>query len=238
VQSKHTAPLPQLVGVLLQPIGWTSEVAMASKHWLASHASGRPPPPSPLPFPPLSTPASPAATSNPASVAPPSSRLPASPPPAVRSFSDGHPVSARSASAATAAATVRPRTERHAISKGYAPAPPNAIAPSSPRFTPAPTPALSPMVAAGRRLLVFHDWEHMHGYDPEAKRVLTEWSQRIMPHWDASHILFSSQIIAMAVSVANLDARGKAKNYSSRKKWEAALAAACASRGTGEPAEG
>jgi hypothetical protein len=94
------------------------------------------------------------------------------------------------------------------------------------------------MVAAGRRLLVFHDWENLSGYDLEAKQTLTEWSRRIIRHWDASHILFRSQLIAMAVAVENLAVRGKATSYGSRKKWEAALATACVSRNVRSPASG
>lgn len=87
------------------------------------------------------------------------------------------------------------------------------------------------MLSAGRRLLVFHDWERVSGYDAQARKMLTEWSERIKPHWDGSHILFSSPIIAMAVSVAGLTMRGKLTSYSSRTSFERALAAACASRG-------
>ena len=87
------------------------------------------------------------------------------------------------------------------------------------------------MLGAGRRLLVFHDWELMNGYDAEAKKVLTDWTQRITPYWDGSHILFASPIIAMAVSVAGLTMRGKLVSYSSRKSFERAFAQACAAHG-------
>ncbi|HEY1957811.1 MAG TPA: hypothetical protein VGH28_19455 [Polyangiaceae bacterium] len=84
------------------------------------------------------------------------------------------------------------------------------------------------MLAAQRRLLVFHDWEAVSGYDADARKLLTEWSQRITPYWDGSHILFSSPLIAMAVSVASLTLRGKIKTYSSRANFERSLARACA----------
>jgi hypothetical protein len=91
------------------------------------------------------------------------------------------------------------------------------------------------MIAADRRLLVFHDWEDVSGYDAEARRQLTEWTDRIKPYWDGSHILFASPIVAMAVSVAGLTMRGKLSSYSSRKSWEHALAKACAARGAISP---
>jgi hypothetical protein len=84
------------------------------------------------------------------------------------------------------------------------------------------------MLSASRRLLVFHDWEKLAGYDADARRLLTDWSQRIMPHWDGSHILFSSPLVAMAVSVASLTMRGKLTSYGLRTSFERALAKACA----------
>ena len=91
------------------------------------------------------------------------------------------------------------------------------------------------MLAADRRLLVFHDWEDVSGYDAEARRQLTDWTDRIKPFWDGSHILFASPIVAMAVSVAGLTMRGRLSSYSSRKSWELALAKACAARGGPAP---
>jgi hypothetical protein len=86
------------------------------------------------------------------------------------------------------------------------------------------------MLAAGRRLLVFHDWQNLKGYDADARKMLTEWTERIEPHWDGSHILFSSPLVAMAVSVASLTMRGKLTSYGSRTTFERALARACAAR--------
>ena len=91
------------------------------------------------------------------------------------------------------------------------------------------------MLAGGRRLLVFHDWEKATGYDAEAKKMLVDWTDRIKPYWDGSHILFSSPFIAMAVSVASLTMRGKVASYSSRANWARALAAACAKHAVVQP---
>ncbi|MGH7280789.1 MAG: hypothetical protein ACRELY_04645 [Polyangiaceae bacterium] len=87
------------------------------------------------------------------------------------------------------------------------------------------------MIAGGRRLLVFHDWENVSGYDADARKLLTEWSGRITPYWDGSHILFSSPLIAMAVAVASLSLRGKITTYSSRTSFERNLTTACSERG-------
>jgi hypothetical protein len=87
------------------------------------------------------------------------------------------------------------------------------------------------MISAGRRLLVYHDWERLESYEAEAKRSFVEWSTRVMPHWDGSHILLSSPLIAMAVSVASLTQLGKITTYSSRQRWERSFAQACAARG-------
>jgi hypothetical protein len=87
------------------------------------------------------------------------------------------------------------------------------------------------MISAGRRLLVYHDWERLESYEAEAKRSLMDWSTRVTPHWDGSHVLLSSPLVAMAVSVASLTQRGKITAYSSRQSWERNFAQACAARG-------
>jgi hypothetical protein len=87
-------------------------------------------------------------------------------------------------------------------------------------------------IAAGHRLLVFHDWELVRGYDPQAREKLVAWTQTIRDQWDASHILFSSAFVAMAVSISSLLFGEQVKSYSSRATWQRALDAACETRGT------
>lgn len=84
-------------------------------------------------------------------------------------------------------------------------------------------------IAAGRRLLVFHDWEEARSYEPAAREKIVAWTETIRPQWDGSHILFRSSLVAMAVSVSSLLFGEKVTSYSSRKNWQRALDVACAS---------
>ena len=85
-------------------------------------------------------------------------------------------------------------------------------------------------IAQGNKLLVFHDWELVRGYDPAARAKLVAWTETIRDQWIASHILFRSSFVAMAVSISSLVFGEQVKSYSSRKSWQRALDAACAGK--------
>lgn len=74
------------------------------------------------------------------------------------------------------------------------------------------------------RLEIFHDWSGMTGYDPEARKLLTEWNVRHSGDVQQVHMLVKSRVIAMGVSVSSLVAGRDFAAYSDRHLWERPLA--------------
>lgn len=82
----------------------------------------------------------------------------------------------------------------------------------------------STAVYAGQRpVRVFHDWWGLTGYDPEARSRYTTWSIPLMKDTACVHILTSSRVVAMGVTVANLVLK-TLTSHTRREEWEAALA--------------
>lgn len=77
------------------------------------------------------------------------------------------------------------------------------------------------------RLEVFHDWSAMTGYDPEARKLLTEWNLRHSTAVEQVHMLVKPGVIAMGVSVSSLVAGRDFAAYSDRHLWERSLAELC-----------
>ena len=74
-------------------------------------------------------------------------------------------------------------------------------------------------------LEIFHDWSGMTGYDPDARKLLTDWNVRHSAHVQQVHMLVKSRVIAMGVSVSSLIAGRDFAAYSDRRLWERPLAA-------------
>lgn len=78
-------------------------------------------------------------------------------------------------------------------------------------------------------LEVFHDWEHVTGYDSIVRQEFVRWAQEHPKQGDA-HILVKSRLVAMGVSVANVALGGRLKVYADRPKFERARTETIAGR--------
>ncbi|MDC3952901.1 hypothetical protein [Polyangium jinanense] len=76
---------------------------------------------------------------------------------------------------------------------------------------------------------VFHDWEHVTGYDSIVRQEFVRWAQE-HPKQGEAHILVKSRIVAMGVSVANVALGGRLKAYADRPKFERARTETIASK--------
>ncbi len=68
----------------------------------------------------------------------------------------------------------------------------------------------------------FHDWSEVSGYSPKARKVLTDGVASLRPKMRSVHILFSSRLLAMGISVANAVLGGYIKAYGDRQSFDAA----------------
>jgi hypothetical protein len=79
------------------------------------------------------------------------------------------------------------------------------------------------IVAECGKIALFDDLEGLVGYDSEVRVRLTDWSRANRPKIVAFHILTSSRIVAMGVTVANLALGGSIRAHLKRMPFEAAL---------------
>jgi hypothetical protein len=86
--------------------------------------------------------------------------------------------------------------------------------------------AVAAELAAGERPDVFHDWEQMTGYDSAARVAMTDWYREIRDQVGKVHVLASSRLVAMGVSVVSLAVGARVETYTSRTSFERALATA------------
>ena len=66
----------------------------------------------------------------------------------------------------------------------------------------------------------FQDWFGITSYDSGARNTYTEDSKRVMGFVERIDILFSSRLVAMAVSVSNIVLGGKLHPVSDRAEFE------------------
>jgi hypothetical protein len=69
---------------------------------------------------------------------------------------------------------------------------------------------------------VFHDWMDLVSYTSEARRLFTAGAIRQMPLVSSVHVLFTSKIVAMGVSVVNLALGSPIKMHTNRENFETA----------------
>ena len=86
--------------------------------------------------------------------------------------------------------------------------------------------AVSAEIEAGRRPEVFHDWERMTGYDSDVRIAMTEWYREVSSQVERVHVLAASRLVVMGVSVVALAVGARIDTYSSRSRFDSALAAA------------
>jgi hypothetical protein len=77
---------------------------------------------------------------------------------------------------------------------------------------------------------IFHDWEGMALYTTEARTELTELGVRLMPRLNSLSVLFSSNVVEMGVTMANITLGG-IRMFTQREEFERAIRQAVESRG-------
>lgn len=82
------------------------------------------------------------------------------------------------------------------------------------------------LIRAGKKPLIFNDWEEMTGYDSDSRPPLTEWTARNRESLRGINILVHSKLVAMGIAVANLATGGITKTFSSRAEFEQTIAQA------------
>lgn len=69
----------------------------------------------------------------------------------------------------------------------------------------------------------FHDWSGVVGYSPTARKLLTNAVEAWRGRMRSVHILVSSRVLAMGISVANVVLGGYIKAYADPQKFRAAM---------------
>lgn len=85
--------------------------------------------------------------------------------------------------------------------------------------------AVAREVEAGQRPDVFHDWEDMTGYDSAVRVAMADWYREIHDRVGRVHVLTSSRLVAMGVSVVALAVGARIESHTTRAGFERALAA-------------
>jgi hypothetical protein len=78
-------------------------------------------------------------------------------------------------------------------------------------------------IAQHAPIYIFNDWSGMKSYDSDARTDLTTWAARIKPRLLGVHLLVSSKLVSMGISVANLALGGFLQAHAERTSWDAAL---------------
>lgn len=76
--------------------------------------------------------------------------------------------------------------------------------------------------ATVKRLHIFCDWAEMTGYESDVRSAFTQWAATNRSKV-TFHLLVSSKLVAMGVSVANLALGGILVGYTNRASFDAAL---------------
>ena len=79
------------------------------------------------------------------------------------------------------------------------------------------------LMQQGGKPSIFVDAETLNGYEPEIQSSATQWVKANKHRIAAQHMLVSSLITRMGLSVASLALGGVIKGYMSRPEFEAAL---------------
>lgn len=85
---------------------------------------------------------------------------------------------------------------------------------------------LDELVGRAPRVLIFDDWYGITGYESDARRVIERWTIQNRPSIEKIHVLLSSKLVAMAISVSNLVTDTATVPYTDRGAFEAALSSA------------
>lgn len=77
---------------------------------------------------------------------------------------------------------------------------------------------------------IFHDWQDMALYTTEARTELTKLGLRLMLRLSSLNVLFSSNVVEMGVTMANITLGG-IRMFTQREEFERALRKAVEARG-------
>jgi hypothetical protein len=77
---------------------------------------------------------------------------------------------------------------------------------------------------------IFHDWQEMKLYTTEARTELTNLGLRLAVRLESLNVLFSSNVVEMGVTMANITLRG-IRMFTLREEFERAVRQAVESRG-------
>jgi hypothetical protein len=80
--------------------------------------------------------------------------------------------------------------------------------------------AMNAMVARDGFIVVYMDSREQTGISVPERERATRWSKDLGPRYHGGHLLFRSQLLKMAVALANLVLGGKVKSYSSVDAFE------------------
>ena len=85
-------------------------------------------------------------------------------------------------------------------------------------------------ILSGQKILVFHDWSKLTGYDLEARNRLRAFGAMNDDNFHGVYYLISSKIIMMAVSAAALALRRRLYAYTDARTFQAKLSEALLAR--------
>jgi hypothetical protein len=77
---------------------------------------------------------------------------------------------------------------------------------------------------------IFHDWQDMALYTTEARTELTKLGLRLMLRLSSLNVLFSSNVVEMGVTMANITLGG-IRMFTQREEFERAIRQAVEARG-------
>lgn len=83
---------------------------------------------------------------------------------------------------------------------------------------------LDELVTRFGKVEIFDDWYGITSYDAEARRLIERWTTVNRPAIERIHVLLSSKLVAMAVSVSNLVTQGATVAYTDRSAFDRVLA--------------
>lgn len=79
---------------------------------------------------------------------------------------------------------------------------------------------LDELVARYGKLEIFDDWHGVTGYEPAARQIVEHWTKANRASIVRIHLLVSSKLVAMAVTVSNLVTGGVSVTYTDRDEFE------------------
>jgi len=86
------------------------------------------------------------------------------------------------------------------------------------------------VIARDGKLIAFHDWSAVTGYDSACRQSLTQWGYEIRGQVERVHILITNKLVRMGVSVASIVLLGMIVSHDEAATFEAQLQAAIDAR--------